>query len=63
MLIYKQACWGDEVVIHVTNNMKENGTTIHWHGIRQLNTTEMDGSVDRYDAAWPHANSQKVSME
>jgi len=61
--MYTQACWGDEVVIHVTNNMKENGTTIHWHGIRQLNTTEMDGYVIRYYAAWPHANSQKVSME
>ncbi|KAK5117615.1 hypothetical protein LTR62_005038 [Meristemomyces frigidus] len=28
-----QACWGDAF----------NGTTIHWHGIRQLNTTEADG--------------------
>lgn len=29
------ADWGDEVVVHVTNSMQNNGSTIHWHGIRQ----------------------------
>lgn len=29
------ADWGDEVIIHVTNSMTNNGSTIHWHGIRQ----------------------------
>lgn len=38
-----EACWGDEIVIHVKNNYAANGTTIHWHGIRQLNTMQMDG--------------------
>lgn len=38
-----EACWGDELVIHVRNNDAANGTTIHWHGIRQLNTMQMDG--------------------
>ncbi|KAI1334356.1 Cupredoxin [Xylariaceae sp. FL0016] len=38
-----EADWGDQVVIHVTNNMQENGTSIHWHGIRQLNTNPSDG--------------------
>lgn len=38
-----EACWGDDIVVHVTNKMKDNGTTIHWHGIRQLGTNEMDG--------------------
>ncbi|RDW71747.1 putative Laccase-2 [Coleophoma crateriformis] len=37
------ADWGDELVIHVTNNMKNNGTAIHWHGLRQKGTLEMDG--------------------
>ena len=37
------ADWGDEVVVHVTNNLVHNGTAIHWHGIRQLNTNEYDG--------------------
>ncbi|KAL3485117.1 multicopper oxidase-domain-containing protein [Aspergillus germanicus] len=35
--------WGDNFVIHVTNNMQHNGTAIHWHGIRMLNTNQYDG--------------------
>jgi FtsP/CotA-like multicopper oxidase with cupredoxin domain len=27
----------------VTNALQNNGTAIHWHGIRQLNSTEFDG--------------------
>jgi FtsP/CotA-like multicopper oxidase with cupredoxin domain len=38
-----EACWGDEIVVHVKNKLKTNGTTVHWHGIRQLHTNEMDG--------------------
>ena len=38
-----QACWGDDIEIKVTNRLKENGTTIHWHGIRQNGTLDMDG--------------------
>ena len=38
-----QACWGDEIEITVRNNLWYNGTTIHWHGLRQWNTVEMDG--------------------
>ena len=38
-----QACWGDELEITVENDLPDNGTTIHWHGIRQLNTVSMDG--------------------
>jgi len=38
-----QACWGDTIHITVINNLTYNGTTIHWHGIRQLGTLEMDG--------------------
>lgn len=29
------ADWGDEIIVHVTNSMTNNGSTIHWHGIRQ----------------------------
>ena len=38
-----QACWGDQLEIRVTNKLKYNGTTIHWHGIRQHGTLDMDG--------------------
>ncbi|KAB5536179.1 Cupredoxin [Coniochaeta sp. 2T2.1] len=37
------ADWGDNVVVHVTNNLPDNGTTVHWHGLRMLNTNEFDG--------------------
>jgi len=37
------ADWGDNLVIHVTNSMRSNGTAMHWHGVRQLNSNEYDG--------------------
>jgi hypothetical protein len=38
-----EACWGDDIEVTVTNHLQCNGTTIHWHGIRQLNSVEHDG--------------------
>lgn len=38
-----QACWGDNVTVIVHNKLKHNGTSIHWHGIRQWLTMHMDG--------------------
>lgn len=38
-----QACWGDTIQITVINKLQYNGTTIHWHGLRQHGTLEMDG--------------------
>ncbi|KAK4107642.1 multicopper oxidase [Canariomyces notabilis] len=39
------ADWGDTVVVHVTNSLSTslNGTSIHWHGIRQNYTNQNDG--------------------
>ncbi|KAI0160568.1 multicopper oxidase [Xylariaceae sp. FL1272] len=37
------ADWGDTVVVHVHNAMTDNGTSIHWHGIRQLQNSQHDG--------------------
>nr|ABM21605.1 laccase 2 [Monilinia fructigena] len=37
------ADWGDNLIIHVTNNLEYNGTSIHWHGIRQRRSLEYDG--------------------
>jgi FtsP/CotA-like multicopper oxidase with cupredoxin domain len=39
------ADWGDELVIHVINNLNINGTSIHWHGLRQNYTNQNDGVV------------------
>ncbi|KAF7905495.1 uncharacterized protein EAF01_006016 [Botrytis porri] len=37
------ADWGDNVIVHATNKLTDNGTSIHWHGIRQLNNAQYDG--------------------
>ncbi|GKT45069.1 laccase-1 [Colletotrichum spaethianum] len=37
------ADWGDTVVVHVKNSLENNGTSIHFHGIRQNYTNEADG--------------------
>lgn len=38
-----EADWGDTVIVHVTNSLTNNGTTIHFHGVRQNNTVQNDG--------------------
>ena len=35
--------WGDIFEITVRNKMQHNGTSIHWHGLRQLNSNTEDG--------------------
>ena len=43
MSIGCRAEWGDQIIVHVTNSMQYNGTTIHFHGVRQLHTPGFDG--------------------
>lgn len=38
-----QADWGDTLSITVKNSMQTNGTGIHFHGVRQLNSCGSDG--------------------
>ncbi len=38
------ADWGDTLSITVKNSMQNNGTGVHWHGIRQLGSVGMDGT-------------------
>jgi FtsP/CotA-like multicopper oxidase with cupredoxin domain len=38
------ADWVDTIRVTVTYNLPNNGTSIHWHGIRQLNSNQMDGT-------------------
>ena len=38
-----EACWGDDIEVTVTNFLPCNGTTVHWHGLRQLDNAENDG--------------------
>lgn len=37
------ADWGDTLVVNVKNSLPHNGTSIHWHGMRQLNKCQQDG--------------------
>ncbi|EEH22972.2 hypothetical protein PABG_05183 [Paracoccidioides brasiliensis Pb03] len=39
-----RANWGDTLRIHVKNSLQNNGTSIHWHGIRQKYTSHQDGT-------------------
>lgn len=36
--------WGDTLQITVRNKLQVNGTSIHWHGIRQWQSNPMDGT-------------------
>lgn len=38
-----EACWGDDIEVTVRNHLPCNGTSIHWHGLRQFNSNEYDG--------------------
>ncbi|KAK4221188.1 putative laccase precursor [Podospora fimiseda] len=38
------ADWGDYIIVNVYNDMKDNGTSIHWHGIRQFGESNQDGA-------------------
>ncbi|OXV10631.1 hypothetical protein Egran_01608 [Elaphomyces granulatus] len=38
-----EACWGDTIKVHVTNKLRFNGTSIHFHGIRMLHNVQNDG--------------------
>lgn len=38
-----RASWGDQLVINVHNQMQDNGTSVHWHGVRQYHSTGSDG--------------------
>ncbi|CAO2650779.1 Nn.00g020710.m01.CDS01 [Neocucurbitaria sp. VM-36] len=38
-----RAKWGDTIIVNVKNSLQYNGTGIHWHGIRQLNSCQQDG--------------------
>ncbi|CZT07190.1 related to laccase precursor [Rhynchosporium agropyri] len=39
-----KADWGDTINVNVINAMTTNGTSIHWHGFRQLNNCLNDGA-------------------
>ncbi|KAK4183168.1 laccase [Podospora australis] len=38
------ADWGDNIQVTVINNLRTNGTSIHWHGMHQKDTNLHDGA-------------------
>lgn len=54
------ADWGDTVRVHVTNSLttSTNGTSIHWHGIRQNYTNQNDGVVSITQCPTPPGSSE-----
>ncbi|KAI4598183.1 Laccase-1 [Pestalotiopsis sp. 9143b] len=38
------ADWGDTISVTITNSLPFNGTSFHWHGIRQFHTNIHDGA-------------------
>ncbi|KAK7967310.1 uncharacterized protein PG986_001587 [Apiospora aurea] len=53
------ADWGDTVVVHLTNKLAQstNGTSIHFHGIRQNYTNSHDGVVSITQCPTPPGSS------
>ncbi|KAK8044631.1 multicopper oxidase [Apiospora rasikravindrae] len=39
-----QANWGDDIVVNIKNSLRTNGTSFHWHGIRQFHNNIHDGA-------------------
>ncbi|KAK7186616.1 Laccase-2-like protein 4 [Paraphaeosphaeria sporulosa] len=39
-----EACWGDTIVVNVKNTIKNNGTTVHFHGLRMFQENNFDGA-------------------
>jgi FtsP/CotA-like multicopper oxidase with cupredoxin domain len=38
-----EADWGDTIIVNVKNSLQHNGTSMHWHGVRMLNSCQYDG--------------------
>lgn len=36
---------GDRLIVHVENDLKEEGTAIHWHGLNMRDANNMDGAI------------------
>ena len=48
---------GDRVVIHVTNKLENSTTSLHFHGLYQNGTTQMDGPVGVSQCSIPPGES------
>ncbi|CAO1623819.1 unnamed protein product [Sympodiomycopsis kandeliae] len=51
---------GDTVLINVTNSLKDQNTTVHWHGLSQRMTPYADGTIS---SQWPIAPGKWFEYE
>ncbi|KAG4440397.1 hypothetical protein IFR05_004137 [Cadophora sp. M221] len=57
-----KADWGDTINVNVINAMTTNGTSIHWHGFRQLNNCINDGANGVTECPIPPGSSKTYSF-
>nr|3PPS_A Chain A, Laccase [Canariomyces arenarius]3PPS_B Chain B, Laccase [Canariomyces arenarius]3PPS_C Chain C, Laccase [Canariomyces arenarius]3PPS_D Chain D, Laccase [Canariomyces arenarius] len=55
-----RANWGDNIEVTVINNLKTNGTSMHWHGLRQLGNVFNDGANGVTECPIPPKGGRKT---
>ncbi|OLN86479.1 Laccase-2-like protein 3 [Colletotrichum chlorophyti] len=55
--------WGDYVQIHVHNQLQDNGTSIHWHGMHLRNGNDQDGANGVTECPIPPGQSKTYSFQ
>ncbi|KAK3368390.1 Cupredoxin [Podospora didyma] len=56
------ADWGDYIIVNVYNDMQDNGTSIHWHGIRQFGESNQDGANGVTECPIPPGHSKQYDF-
>ncbi|KAK2073255.1 hypothetical protein P8C59_007547 [Phyllachora maydis] len=56
------ADWGDRINVTVINNLVTNGTSIHFHGIRQLHSNMHDGTSGVTECPLPPGSTKTYSF-
>lgn len=57
------ANWGDTIQVTVKNNLDNNGTGIHWHGLRQLHSVQNDGANGLTECPIPPGGSRVYTFK
>ena len=55
--------WGDTISVTVYNDMQSNGTSLHWHGLRQLHSNSQDGTNGVTECALAPGDSKTYTFQ
>lgn len=58
-----EANWGDTISVQVFNDMQTNGTSLHWHGLRQLHSNDQDGTNGVTECALAPGDSKTYTFQ